>query len=601
MSKMIRSERTTLLYLVLITGALILFGGGALAREGTPPEEPLVVPVGEENDLWEMKDLSLGEVGGSIKYSTDRFPETFNNLLANSKASKDFTRIIMGAGLVAENPVNGRITPSLAKSWTVSEDGLTYTFRLREGLKFSDGEPLTAEDVVFTYEELVFNPEVNTEKRDLLLVENELPDVEKVDDLTVRFKLPEPYAPFLKRVSTGIYPKHKLGGLDEEEFNASWGRETAEKNPEDIVGAGPFTLQKFTPGEEIVMSRNTHYFKTDSTGNQLPYLDGYRVLKVKDNDVEFLKFKNGDTDLLRPQIEDLPYLLSHQDEEGWKVDTGEGDTGAPMNAEFLTFNWKTEDEELAELFSSAKFRKAVSLVINRNEIISEIFNGFGKLQYGPISRLSPYHKDDMEEVLPYDFDAEKGNQLLDELEIKDGDDDGTRELSSGKPLKFEILVNEGNRIRLQMCKMIAENLGDVGIEVGVKPLEFDEFSSRLIHGNYQAVIVSLLSNPAIPATLSDIFTTAGPLHLWHPGAEQAPASWEEKVDQLFQRGLESTSFEERKKYYDDFQEIYAEELPIIYIAGESFLYATNENIHNTEEFNRLGTFLDFAEYVWVEK
>ncbi len=593
--------QATALYLTLIAGALILLCVGGVARQGTVPEEPLVVPIGETDEIWEMSDLSPGETGGRVKFSAERFPETFNDLIADSKPSTDVTRIIMGSGLVAENPVNGRITPALAKSWSVSEDGLTYTFTLREGLKFSDGKPLTAEDVVFTYEELVFNSDVDTEKRDLIRINNELPEVKKVDEYRVQFTLPEPFGPFLSRVSTGIYPKHRLEDLTGDEFNSSWGRETAEEAPEEIVGAGPFQLEKFIPGEEIVMSRNPYYYKTDPEGTQLPYLDSYRVLKVKDNDIEFLKFKSDDTDLLRPQIEDMPYLLSQQDEENWRVDTGEGDSGAPMSAEFITFNWETEDKELAEIFRSPKFRKAVSVSINREEIFKDVYNSFGKFQYGPISRLSPYHKENMKEVLPYEFDPEKGNQLLEELGITDGDGDGTRELDGSKQAEFEIIVNGGNRVRTQIGGIIAKNLKELGLEAKVNSLEFEEFSSRLIRGNYEAGIVSLLTNPAIPETLADIFETSGPLHLWHTGTKIEPASWEKEVDRIFRQGLKANSFQERKRYYDEFQELYARKLPIVYIAGESFLYATDDDLRNTDEFSRIGTFPDFAEYVWVEK
>lgn len=593
--------RVAALYLVLIAVGLILLGIGASARQGTVPEEPLVVPIGEKNGLWEMSYLSPGETGGSVKFSAERFPETFNNLIADSKPSTDVTRVIMGSGLVAENPVNGRITPALAKSWSVSEDGLTYTFTLREGLRFSDGEPLTAEDIVFTYEELVFNPEVDTEKRDLLRIKDELPEVKKVDESTVRFTLPEPFGPFLSRVSTGIYPKGRLEDLSGAEFNSSWSRETAEEAPEEIVGAGPFQLEEFIPGEKIVMSRNPYYYKTDPEGTQLPYLENYRVLKVKDNDIEFLKFKSDDTDLLRPQIEDMPYLLSRQDEEGWRVDTGEGDSGAPMSAEFMTFNWNTEDGRLAEIFRSPKFRKAVSLTINREEIIEDVYNSFGKFQYGPISRLSPYHNENIEEILPYEFNPKKGKRLLDELGITDDDGNGTQDLDSGKPVEFEIIVNDGNRVRRQTGKIIAKNLKEAGLQAEVNSLEYEEFSSRLIRGNYEAVIVSLLANPAIPETLADIFKTTGPLHLWHLGGQEEPASWEKEVNRIFQQGLKAHSFEERKRYYDEFQEIFAEKLPIIYIAGESFLYAMDDDLRNTGEFSRLGTFLDFAEYVWVKK
>lgn len=592
-------SRTSLLLFTLLLAGLLLSGSGLKARETHLPEDPLPVPIGESDQLWDMEDLSPGETGGKVKFSVDRFPETFNNLLADSRTSTDFTRIIMGSGLMAENPANGRMTPGMAKSWSVSEDGLKYTFNLRQGLKFSDGKPLTAEDVVFTYRQLVFNSKVKTDKRDILRVSGELPEIKKIDQHTVRFTLPQPYGPFIRQLSTGIYPKHHFKNVSGEEFNASWGRKLAKNDPGKIVGAGPFQLEEFIPGEKIVMERNPYYYKVDPKGTQLPYLDGFHVFMVEDNDVEFLKFKNGETDLMRAQIEDMPYLLSREDDEGWKVSTGGSVEGAAMSSDFLVFNWNTEPRELGELFEEAKFRRAVSLAINRKRIIDEVFNSFGVEQYGPISRLSPYHKKGISQNLPYDFAPEKAAEILDEIGYSDEDGDGRRDLPSGNEIKFELIINKGNRVRAQMAKIIARELGKLGIEVKIKELKFNAFSRRLLGGNYEAGIVSLLANPVAPWTLSDIFRSTGPLHLWHPDGYANPAAWEKRVDELFKKALRASSFEERKPYYNEFQKIYADQLPVIYTAGESFLYATDERLKNTEEFSRLGTFIDFAEYVWV--
>ena len=592
-------SRTSLLLVSLLLAGLLLSGSGLKARESHLPDDPLSVPIGESDQLWEMGDLSPGTTGGKVKFSVDRFPKTFNNLLADSRTSTDFTRIIMGTGLMAENPTNGKMTPGMAKSWSVSEDGLQYTFHLRQGLKFSDGESLTAEDVVFTYRQLVFNSKVKTDKRDILRVDGELPGVKKIDQRTVRFTLPQPYGPFIRQVSTGIYPKHRFKNVNAKEFNQSWSRELASNNPEEIVGAGPFQLAEFVPGERIEMERNPYYFKVDSKGTQLPYLNGYHAFKVKNNDVEFLKFKNGETDLMRAQIEDMPYLLSHEDDEGWRVSTGGSDEGAAMSSEFLVFNWNTESAELGKLFEREEFRQAVSLALDRKRIIDEVFNSFGVEQYGPISRLSPYHKLSMRDELAYDYAPGRANELLDELGYSDEDGDGIRDLPSGNEIKPELIVNAGNRVRTRTARIIADNLAELGIELQIKELNFDTFSRRLLGGNYEAGIVSLLANPVAPWTLSDIFRSRGPLHLWHPGADANPADWEKRVDELFEKALRASSFEERKSYYDEFQEIYADHLPVIYTAGESFLYATDKRLKNTEEFSRLGTFIDFAEYVWV--
>ncbi|MCF7876153.1 ABC transporter substrate-binding protein [Candidatus Bipolaricaulota bacterium] len=588
-------------YIITFLCTLLLLSSVVTARESNLPAEPQIVPLGEESELWKMRNLKPGNPGGSVEFSVQNFPETFNNLLGDKKRTKEVTRVIMGSGLIAENPVNGRIVPGLAKSWSISEDGRSYTFHLRKGLKFSDGKPLTAEDVIFTYRELVFNPEVETEKRSILRIDNQLPEIKKLDALTVRFKIPKPYGPFLRSVSTGIYPRHVFKGVSSAEFNEAWGLKTAADKPEKIVGAGPFQLKNYVPDEEIVFSRNPYYYKTDPAGTQLPYLNRYRVFKVKDNDIEFLKFKNDETDLLRAQLRDMPYLLSNMKEEGWKITTGEGDCGLPLNSDFLTFNWKAKGKELRTIFRDPDFRRAVSLVIDRERLINEVFNSFGRIQFGPISRLSPYHNPRVRELVPSQYDPDRARKLLKGIGVSDRNNDGFLEFESGERISFSILVNKKNRVRSRSAKIISDGLKEIGITAEVKLKPFETFSSKLIGGGYQAAIVRVLSHPVEPSTLSDIFTTEGPLHLWHPNANTNPADWEEEIDKLFRLGLKAQGFKSRKSHYDRFQEIYAEKLPVIYLPGESFLFATDSSLRNTGKFSRLGTFTDFAEFVWVKK
>ena len=588
-------------YPIFVVLAILIIGPGGLARDVNPPEVPLTVPIGKSDKLWEMENLVPGKTGGEVSYVTENFPATFNNLLGKKEATKSVTKMIMGAGLTAENPVNGRIVPAFAKSWSTSENGLVYTFHLRDGLKFSDGHPLTAEDVVFTYKQLIFNSDVDTDRRELLRVGGTLPEIERVDKLTVRFRLPEPGRSFLRRLNTGIYPEHKLKGISGEEFNHVWGRKVAEENPDEIVGAGPFQLGKFVAGEEIVLTRNPYYYKVDPRGTQLPYLDRYRILKVKENEVEFLKFKSGETDFLRAQIQDMPFLINNADEEGWNLMTGEGQRAGPLNSDFLTFNWNTESKVLNDLFRESEFRKAVSLAINYTEIDRKIFNGFGQPQLGPISRLSPYHNPKMKGLLPTGFNPGTAREILNELGVKDTDENGVREFSSGRQARFSILINRGNRARKEMAEIIARNLEKVGLKVEVTVVGFDEYSSSLVHGNYQSTIARVMANAREPSTLSDIFATGGPLHLWNLGQGRELVEWENTIDRLLRRGEEHWTFQERKQYYYEFQSIFAEELPVIYLPGESFLYATDENVRNCGEFSRLGTFLDFAEFIWLEK
>jgi ABC-type transport system substrate-binding protein len=169
-----------------VLAALVLVGALGLAQEYK------VVPLGEPGTLWE--NLTVGKYGGDLVISQISPPKTFNHHIAQETSSTDIT-LMLHAGLTEDNPITFEVEPALAKSWEVSEDGLTITFHLREGLKWSDGEPFTADDVVFTFNGVIFNEDVRTDYRDVLMVEGKLPTCEKVDDYTVKFTLAAPFRP----------------------------------------------------------------------------------------------------------------------------------------------------------------------------------------------------------------------------------------------------------------------------------------------------------------------------------------------------------------------------------------------------------------------
>ncbi|MFW6048887.1 MAG: ABC transporter substrate-binding protein [Candidatus Bipolaricaulota bacterium] len=594
---MIKSAGRVLAVITLVLLVNISFG---LGRESHPPEEPLVVPINEANSLWEMQPLSSGEPGGQINYTLERFPRTFNHLMATSDSSADFTSTIMGSGLTATNPVNGRVVPGFARSWEVSEDGLTYTFHLRKGLKFSDGEPLTAEDVLFTYEELAFNDRIDTGFTSVVTVDGQLPEVEMVDEHTVRFHLPAPYGPFLRLVSTGIYPSHKFEDFDPDNFEDAWDPEVAEKNPEAIVGAGPFKLAEFVPGEKIVMERNPYYYKVDTEGTQLPYVDGFTALKVKDDKVALLKFVDRKTDFLKPQINEMPFLLQQIDDD-WNVITGEGTRGAPVNSDFLTLNWETEDRDLGKLFAQDEFRRAVSLAIDRERIIDRALNSFGGVQLSPIPAVSAYYNPEVEDFFSGSFDPKSAAGLLEDIGLTDSDGDGFREYSTGRGVEFTVVTNEENEVRKTMGEVIVDGLQGVGINASLEPVSFSSLVRKLQSGDYQGALISVMINPREPSALADVFASSGSLHFWSSrGSSAGVPDWQKEIDESFAEGVKHVGFAERKEYYDRFQLLFARHLPVIYLAGETFLYVTQDSVQNTKLFSKLGTFPEFCEYVWTE-
>lgn len=559
-------------------------------------QEYKVVPLGQ----GEWADLTVGKYGGYLVIGALDNPKTFNHHIAQETSSTNITGQLH-AGLTEVNPITDMVEPALAKSWEISEDGLVITFHLRQGLRWSDGEPFTADDVVFTFNGVIFNEDVRTDYRDVLKVEGKLPTCEKVDDYTVRFTLPAPFRPFLRQIGGAIYPAHKLKDLsrvynpdaDPEALNKVWSVDTP---PEEIVGMGPFKLKEFIPDQLVVIERNPYYWKVDPEGNKLPYLDGIKYVILKSLDTIMLKFMNGELDYYGPRPEDLATLVEQAEQKGFvvKVDP----TKPYFGTTWIAFNWDCPDEELREVFRKIEFRKAMAHCIDKETIIENVYNGLAVPQWGPISILSPFYN---EEVLAkYEYDLEKAAELLDSIGIVDRNGDGWRDLPSGRTFEFELNTNAGNTVREQICQIFANDCAKIGVKVNFNPINFNALVTKLLGGQFQAALVGLTGSSE-PNNGANVYRSDGGLHFWHYSAKEEPTPVEKRIDELFDLGVKTYDFEEAYKYYSEFQELYThEDLGLIFIANQVFMAAYYKNLKNTEEFSPLAGPLGFSEVLWKE-
>ena len=188
--------------------------------------------------------------GGELILTTTSDPKSFNDIIAKETSTTEITEYIF-EGLTTVDAFTLKVKPQLASAWEVSADGLTWTFYLRQGVVWNDGVPLTADDVVFTFNELIYNETIPSSSRDIFTIDGKSFKVEKVDDYTVRFILPVKFAPFLRGMAQAILPKHKLKkAVDSGNFNFTWGIDT---DPKEIVGTGPFKLAQYKPGERLIL------------------------------------------------------------------------------------------------------------------------------------------------------------------------------------------------------------------------------------------------------------------------------------------------------------------------------------------------------------
>ena len=287
-----------------------------------------------------------GTYGGRLVIATFGDPKTFNPITANEGSSQDIYRFLFASLTDLDAPTQ-ELKPSLAESWSVEKDQKTWTFKLRKGVKWSDGHPFTADDVIFTWNDVIYNKAIDNVTVDLFLIDGKDFAVTKVDDYTVRVVTPDIYAPFAEAWGgTSILPKHALAkAVAEKRFESAYGINT---KPEEIVGCGPFKLKEFKPGQLTLLERNPHYFVVDKKGQRLPYLDNVIYTVVPDMNATSLRFLKGESDVNE--------MVRPDEFEKYKADADKGkftllELGIGLERGFLWFNQNTNIASTFEITS----------------------------------------------------------------------------------------------------------------------------------------------------------------------------------------------------------------------------------------------------------
>ena len=516
-----------------------------------------------------------GKEGGTLYFILSGDPKTLNPALAQETTSTAVLGEVF-SGLTRMNLKTMKPEPDLARRWEVSEDGKVWIFYLREGLKWSDGTPFTAEDVVFTFNEVYYNDQIPTSSRDIFTIKGKKIKVDKINDLTVRFTLPEPFAPFLNALSVEILPRHKLERyIKEGTFNTAWNVAT---DPKEIVGTGPWVIKEYVKGQRVVFERNPHYWERDERGVRLPYIERKVGIIVSEPDTALLKFKNGEVDYIGLRSQDIQFIARMRDKRV-KV----YDLGPTPSTTFLVFNQNPEakiDKHKLSWFTNPFFRRAISHAIDREGISYLVYNGLAKPLYSPITPANrPYFEEGLFPEYEYDLDKAKG--ILKELGFEDRDGDGILEDPEGNDLKFTLITNAGNKERETIGNIIKEDLKKIGIEVHFQPIDFNSLVSRITAPPYEweAVIIGLTGSMD-PHFGRNVWHSSGQLHMWNPRQEKPQTEWEAKIDELIDRGATEIDFEKRVEIYREMYRIISEVQPMIYIATPKSLLASYDRFGN---------------------
>ena len=520
-----------------------------------------------------------GRYGGSLVVLERAEPKTLNPVTALDAPSRDVIRRMM-ADLVTINRRTLETEPSLAKSWTASKDGREFVLQLRRGLRFSDGQTMDADDVVFTFR-VYLDEGVHSPQRDLLIVGGQPLTVEKIDPLRVRFRLSQPYAA-AERIfdSLAILPRHLLEqAWRDGKLAEAWSLNTPSR---EIAGLGPFRLKEYRPGERIVLEKNPYYWKTDQRGNQLPYLDQVEFRFVPSEDAQVARFMTGEADVLN-RLGARNFEMLRQ--ESRTKDEQLEDAGPGLEYNFLFFNLGPVDAqrypEVAARqawFRDVRFRQAVSAVADRNAMVRLVYGGRATALWG---HVTPGNRLWLDAALPKPAQSvDRARRYLQDSGFR-WNAEGALLDSSNKPVQFSILVSASSPERAQMATVLQDDLKTIGIQTQVISLEFRALLDRVLNSRqYEACLLGLVSGDADPNPEMNVWLSHGGSHLWNPSQSQPMTAWESEIDRLMRQQMITLDPAARKRLYDRVQEIAAENLPLICLASPNILVAARKDLGN---------------------
>jgi peptide/nickel transport system substrate-binding protein len=525
-----------------------------------------------------------GKRGGRLVITERSAPQTFNFLSAADASSINVAFFLMASRLVEFDHDNQKFTAGLAEFWQTGTDGKTVTVKLRDSLKFSDGAPLTADDVVFTLKAMTDEKLHSPAFYDAMRIDDQPITASRVDERTVQLNLPRPVAAIENYLyNLAVLPRHKLESARSIQTTAATSPTSGNSEPWSLTASpgefavsGAFTLKEYVAGQRVILRRNPNYWKKDTSGTQLPYLDELVVEILPATDTALLKLQQGEIDIL-DDVRPADYAVLRDQAAGLTM----RDLGPRLQTEFFWFNLNDGrnadgkpfvDPIRRAWFSDVRFRRAMAHAMDRSAMIQNIQRGLATELRGPVS---PGNKLWINQNLPaYQHDTSKAQELLREAGFQMSNQNGHALLTdkTGRTVEFTLIVPETVPVRKQMATMIQEDLAKIGVKVTISALEDKAFSELMRKSlKYEAAIFGISPTDTDPSTLSSLLKTGGGQRFWFLNQKQASADWEKQMDQLMDEQSTESIAAKRREKFNEVQKIFAEQLPMIPLMTRHFI------------------------------
>ena len=491
---------------------------------------------------------------GELRFCLRSEPKTFDPLKVEDDASAAI-RYLTGGVLLRMNRQTQAMEPELAESWKVSKDGKQITFKLRSGISFSDGTPFSAEDVAYTVQQLM-DPALHSPTGDAF----------RSGPGNVETKILSPSQIFI------TFPA-AVAGLDRQfDQVAILSAHSAKK---EMAVLGPFMVADYKPGSTVQLKRNPNYWKSDAQGRKLPYLDSIRLDIQPNRDVEMLRFKHSEIDLINSL--DSEYFDKLAATSPQLVH----DAGPSLDSEQMWFNEVAKaplPDYKKKWFRSATFRRAISEAINREDLSRVVFRGHAQPAVGPVSPANKFWFNSKLKAEAHSPDAALKALQGEGFHLESG---ALKDLE-GNAVVFSIITNSGNKYRERMATMIQEDLQKIGIHVNVVTLDFPSLIERMTQTfDYEAILLGLTNVGLDPNEQMNVWLSSSENHQWNPQEKSPETTWEAEIDRLMRAQASSSDAKKRKESFDRVQEIAVEQAPFIYLVNRNALSAVAATVQGS--------------------
>jgi peptide/nickel transport system substrate-binding protein len=497
----------------------------------------------------------LGHVlaqGGELRFCLRSEPKTFDPLKVEDDASGAI-RYLTGGVLVRVNRQTQELEPELALTWKVSKDGRQISFRLRSGISFSDGTAFTAEDVAYTVQQLM-DPALHSATGDAFRSGTGNVETKVISPTQISIRFPA-----------------QVAGLDRLFDQVAILSERSSKK--EMAVLGPFMVADYKPGASVLLKRNPNYWKTDEQGRKLPYLDSIRLDVQPNRDVEMLRFKRGELDLINSLDGDYFDKLAATSPQLVH------DAGPSLDSEQLWFNQVAKSPIPAckkNWFRSANFRRAISEAINRDDLSRVVFHGHAQPAVGPFSPANKFWFNSNLKPQAYSPDAALKELQADGFRMENG----ALKDKDGNEVVFSIITNSGNKTRERMAVLIQDDLQKIGVHVNVVTLDFPSLIERMTQTfDYEAIIMGLTNVDLDPNGEMNVWLSSSENHQWNPQQKSPETPWEAEIDRLMRAQASTGDVKKRKEAFDRVQEIVVEQEPFIFLINKNALSAVSTTVH----------------------